>query len=94
MGGNLSKASKVVKKAYGTFVKCEGENSIFAARALERMGSIYIAKNEASKSIRVYTRILNIKKKCYGHDHLEVAEAYVALGIAHKELSQFQDAIK
>lgn len=92
--GNVPKAMKIMKQAYGSHLEREGELGASVLRALDAIGKLYSKMSQYDKAIKAHTRVLTVKKQTLGNDNLETAASYVAVGCALREVGETQRAAK
>ena len=92
--GDYTKAMKSLKKAYTVYAGVKGDTSEEATNALKRIALNYKISGDTARGVAAYLGILRGRKTELGDTHPLVAKTYLELGIALKENSQPDKALK
>jgi tetratricopeptide (TPR) repeat protein len=92
-GDNLQ-AMKSLKKAYSVYANVQGDNSEEATSALKRIAVNYKISGDSERAVAAFLGVLRGRKTSMGEAHPLVAQTYLELGIALRENSQPDKALK
>ena len=92
--GDYPKAMKSLKKSYSVYAGVKGDTSEEATNALKRIALNYKISGDTTRGVAAYLGVLRGRKSSLGDTHPLVAKTYLELGIALKENSQHEKALK
>lgn len=92
--GDNVQAMKALKKAYAVYATVQGDTSEEATSALKRIAVNYKISGDSERAVAAFLGVLRGRKTSMGEAHPLVAQTYLELGVALRENSQPDKALK